>query len=110
MHFSHFGTGESQTGLNPLNKGAVRALECTHRLITASRRLRCELKHCLDAESTISSSTVPGFLSSLVIGAWLERSIKHLALRYTFNHDYASDFEENDNHCLHLRCIHYYFW
>jgi hypothetical protein len=37
---------------------------------TASPRGRCELAHCLDAESMISSSTIPAFSSSLVLGAW----------------------------------------
>jgi hypothetical protein len=37
---------------------------------TASPQGRCELAHCLDAESMISSSTIPEFSSSLVLRAW----------------------------------------
>jgi hypothetical protein len=50
--------------------GGVRVLECTYRLKTASSRGRCELAHCLVAESMISSSTIPTFSSSLVLRAW----------------------------------------
>jgi hypothetical protein len=50
--------------------GGVRAQECIYRLKTASPRGRCELVHCLDAESMISSSTIPAFSSSLFLRAW----------------------------------------
>jgi hypothetical protein len=41
----------------------VRALECTDQGKTASPWGRCELAHCLDAESMISFSTIPAFSS-----------------------------------------------
>jgi hypothetical protein len=57
-------------GLNLVEKGVVRMLECTYQLKTASPRGRCELAHCLDAEFMISSSTIPAFSSSLFLGLW----------------------------------------
>jgi hypothetical protein len=60
------------TELDPVNKGGVRALECTYLLKTASPQGHCELAHCLDVESMISSFTIPSFSSSLVLGAWSE--------------------------------------
>jgi hypothetical protein len=70
QHTFQFGEQVSQMGLNPVNSGGVRALECTYRLKIDSWRGHCELVHCLDAESMISTSTIPAFSSSLVIGAW----------------------------------------
>jgi hypothetical protein len=53
-----------------VNRGGVRTLECTYRLITASLRVCSELTHCLDAEPMISSSTILAFSSSLILEAW----------------------------------------
>jgi hypothetical protein len=69
-HFSLWGTGKSHRRLNPVNRGGVRALECTYRLKIASPRGHCELVHRLVAETVISSSTGPTFSYSLVLGAW----------------------------------------
>jgi hypothetical protein len=70
------------------------------------------LAHCVDAESLISFSIIPAsFFSPHVFsepGQNLQTAllINHLTLRYPFNHDYASNIEENDHHCLHLRLAH----
>lgn len=69
MHVSLWGTGKSRRGLNAVNRGGVRALECTYWLKIASWRGCYELVHCLDAEYMISS-TSPTFSFSLVLGAW----------------------------------------
>jgi hypothetical protein len=59
MHFSLWGIGKSHRGLNPVNRGSFGVQECTYHLKIASPRGHCELTHCLDAESTISSSVSP---------------------------------------------------
>jgi hypothetical protein len=64
-----FGKQVKDSGLNPVNWGG-QALESTYRLKTAPPRGHCELAHCPDAESMISSSTIPAFTSSLILGAW----------------------------------------
>jgi hypothetical protein len=93
---------------------AFRALEWTYKLKTASPRGHCELAHFLDAESLISSSTVPQFLphSFSEPGQDLQvvLLINRLTLRYPVNHDYASDDEEIDHHCLSLRLAHSCFF
>jgi hypothetical protein len=55
-----------------MNGEDAQALECTYWLKTASPQGRCELAHCLDPESIISSSTILASSSSLVLGAWSE--------------------------------------
>jgi hypothetical protein len=69
-HFSLWGTGKSHRGLYPVNRGGDGALEYTYQLKSASPREHCELVHCLDAESIISSSTSLTFSSSLTLKAW----------------------------------------
>jgi hypothetical protein len=46
-------------------------MECTKQQKNALPRGRYELAHYLDAESMISSSTIPAFSFSLILGAWL---------------------------------------
>jgi hypothetical protein len=70
-HFSVWGTDKSHRGLNPVNKGGgCSSTEMNLSAKSVFPRGRCGLAHFLDAESMISSSTIPAFSSSLVHGAW----------------------------------------
>jgi hypothetical protein len=100
-YFSLWGTDKSYRGLNAVNRGSVGTQECSYWLKIASRQGPCELAHCLVVESMISSSKSPSFLQ-LGQDLQLVFLINCLTLRYPFNHDYASDVEENDHHCLHI--------
>lgn len=55
---------------NPAIKGGVRALECIYHLKIASRRGRCELALCLDADFTIPFFIIPSYSCLLFLGAW----------------------------------------
>jgi hypothetical protein len=112
MHFSVWGTGKCHRVLN-LVRGGGQALKSTYQLKTASLQGHCELVHCCDAESMISSSTIPAFSSLfLELGQDLQvvLLINCLTLRYPFNHGYASDVTENSHHCLHFLPAHYWFF
>jgi hypothetical protein len=87
--------------------GVVQVMECAYWLKTASHQECCELTNCLDAESIISSSTIPAFSSSFVLGTWSEPPNSMLNQPFdpqeSVNHDYVSDAEVNNHHCLHLQ-------
>jgi hypothetical protein len=67
----------------------------------------CELTHCLDAEYIISSSTIPAFSSSFVLGTWSGPPSSTFDQPFdpqeSINHDYVSDLEVHIHHSLHLQ-------
>lgn len=89
------------------DKSCVWALESTY-------QWGCyELAHCLDTESMISS-IIAALSSSCVHGAWSGSPSSNFDWlsdpQADINHDYSSDVEEYNYHCLHLRLARSFFF